>query len=71
MKKSALFPTKEQLFGPAGTGGSWASMAVLVDELADAESSGRSVLFFDEKSRCAYVFGNHSCVCIENISSLA
>ena len=55
-------------FGPSGTGKSWAAMAVLVDELALAEKTGRTVVYFDSVSKCAYVFGKHRYVRIKDVS---
>jgi hypothetical protein len=55
-------------FGPSGTGKSWAAMAVLVDELKLAEKTGRTVVYFDSVSKCAFVFGMHRCVRIEDVS---
>eukprot|EP00981_Chlorochromonas_danica_P012194 scaffold4614_cov180-Ochromonas_danica.AAC.1 len=44
-------------FGPSGTGKSWASQAVLVDELRHAKvSAGQAVVYFDSAGKRAFVF---------------
>lgn len=56
-------------FGPSGTGKSWASMAVLVDELREAEVLGKTVVYFDSVGKSAYVFSKERSVLIEPLSN--
>jgi hypothetical protein len=56
-------------FGPTGTGKSWASQAVLVDELREAEVTGNSVVYFDSAGKRACVFSKERSVLIEGIGS--
>ena len=69
--KGAVFrPNKGAVFfGPSGTGKSWASQAVLVDELKDAEVSGKAVVYFDSVANKAFVFGKERNVLIESLTS--
>jgi hypothetical protein len=62
--KDAVFrPNKGAVFfGPSGIGKSWAAMAVLIDELKLAETTGRTVVYFDCGNMSAHVFGKHRCV---------
>jgi hypothetical protein len=55
--------------GPIGTGKSWASQAVLVDELREAEVTGNSVVYFDSAGKRACVFSKERSVLIEGIGS--
>lgn len=55
-------------FGPAGTGTSWTGQAVLVNELIDAQESGRSVVYFDSGGDRAFVFSVERHVKIEPIN---
>lgn len=56
-------------FGPSGTGKSWASQAVLVDELRDAKVSGKAVVYFDSAGKKAFVFSKERNVLIGKITS--
>ena len=56
-------------FGPSGTGKSWAGQAVLVDELKDAEVSGKAVVYFDSLGKRAFVFSKERSVLIERLTS--
>lgn len=56
-------------FGPSGTGKSWASGAVLIDELKDAEVSGKTVVYFDCTGKRAFVFSKQRSVLIQPISN--
>lgn len=56
-------------FGPTGTGKSWTSQAVLVDELREAEVSGKSVVYFDAVGKRAIIFSVKRSVLIDNHSS--
>lgn len=55
--------------GPSGTGKSWASQAVLIDELRDAKVSGKTVVYFDSMGKRAFVFSKTRNVEIESVSS--
>ena len=56
-------------FGPSGTGKSWATQAVLVDELKEAQVSGKTVVYFDTTSKKAFVFSKERSVLIKNLCS--
>ncbi len=56
-------------FGPSGTGKSWASGSVLVDELKDAEVSGKALVYFDAVGMRAFVFSKNRSVLIEPLAS--
>ena len=56
-------------FGPSGTGKSWAGQAVLVDELREAEVSGKAVVYFDSTGKRAFVFSKRRTVLIESVTS--
>jgi hypothetical protein len=57
------------LFGPSGTGKSWAGEAVLVDELRDAQVSGKTVVYYDSVEKRAFVFSKERTVLIQPIFS--
>jgi hypothetical protein len=52
-------------FGPSGTAKSWASQAVLMDELIEAEESGKAVVYFDAGGKRAFVFSKERSVSIK------
>mmetsp|Transcript_10110 Transcript_10110/g.13877 ORF Transcript_10110/g.13877 Transcript_10110/m.13877 type:complete len:528 (+) Transcript_10110:111-1694(+) len=56
-------------FGPSGSGKSWAAEAVLVDELREAEESGKTVVYFDTGGMRAFVFSKERNVLIRGIAS--
>eukprot|EP00981_Chlorochromonas_danica_P010794 scaffold3413_cov189-Ochromonas_danica.AAC.1 len=56
-------------FGPSGTGKSWAGEAVLVDELREAEVSGKTVVYFDSAGKRAFVFSKERSVSVEPLTS--
>lgn len=56
-------------FGPSGTGKSWAGEAVLVDELKDAEVSGKAMVYFDSVGKKAFVSSKVRNVLIDKITS--
>jgi hypothetical protein len=56
--------------GPSGTGKSWSSQAVLVDELRDAEVSGKAVVYFDSFGQRAFVFSKKRSIVIRAVSNI-
>lgn len=54
-------------FGPSGIGKSWAAMSVLIDELKDAEKTGKCIIYFDATADTAFVFSKHRCAKIKNV----
>lgn len=56
-------------FGPSGTGKSWAAMAVLVNELRDAEISGKALVYFDSFGKRALVFSKERSVLIKPVNA--
>jgi hypothetical protein len=57
------------LFGPSGTGKSWTGEAVLVDELREAQESGKTIVYFDSVGKRAFVFSKQRSVLIQPINS--
>ena len=56
-------------FGPSGTGKSWTGQAVLVEELKDAEVSGKVFVYFDSAGKRAFVFSKDRNVLISKLTT--